>query len=214
MTAADYFARVQASPGWLRVLASFARFAAPQPGWRALDVGCGPGALVRVLAEHGCRAVGMDVDAASLTRARALAPSLAFLRAEAAALPFPDGAFDLVTATNVLFLLPDPAAGLRALAGVCRPSGRVAVLNPSPQLSRATAEMHADTVGLTGFERESFVNWGRIAERERRFSPADLQTLFQGAGLQPPQIAAKIGPGLALFAQAEPAPNHQAKRST
>lgn len=201
MSSADYFTRVQASPGWARVLASFARFADPQPGWRALDVGCGPGALVRHLSGLARLTFGLDSDPSALARARDLAPGLGFCAGDARALPFGAMSFDLVTATNVLFLLPDPPTGLRAMARVCRPGGLVAVLNPSPQLSRAEAEAHAARAGLTGFDLASFVNWGAIAERHARFSPADLEYLFESAGLQPPEIAEKIGPGLALFAK-------------
>lgn len=201
MTSADYFTRVQASPGWARVLASFARFAAPPPGWRTLDVGCGPGALVRHLSGLACLAFGLDADPSALARARDLAPGLSFCAGDARALPFSAASFDLVTATNVLFLLPDPLAALREMARVCRPGGWVAVLNPSPRLSRAEAEAHAARAGLTGFDLASFVNWGAIAERHARFSPADLEYLFESAGLQPPEIAEKIGSRLALFAK-------------
>ncbi|MGH2523230.1 MAG: hypothetical protein ACRDH2_12065, partial [Anaerolineales bacterium] len=102
----------------------------------------------------------------------------------------------------VIFLLPDPLAGLKEMTRVCCAGGTVAMLNPSPTLSRATAQAHAEAVGLKDFDAFSLANWGSVAERHHRLSPADLGHLFQQAGLHPPQIAGKIGPGLALFAKA------------
>ena len=216
----DYFTRVQASSGWSRQLESFARFIDAQPGWRTLDAGCGPGALVRHLARLGCQANGVDVDPGMVDKARELAVEVeAELAAEGAAplathfrqgnaadLPFDDDQFDLVTASNVLFLLPEPLAGLRELARVCRPGGWVALLNPSPRLSRAAAEAFAAQAGLKEFEAMSLVKWGGVAEEHHRFSQADIEALFAAAGLQPPEIVEKIGPGFALFARGTKAP--------
>lgn len=199
----EYFTRAQASPGWARVLDSFARFAAPRPGQRALDVGCGPGALVRRLAALGCSAVGADADPAMLARAHELAPALPFTVGNALALPFADESFDHVTATNLLFLLPNPQAGLSEMARVCKPGGSVAVLNPSPALSQSSAQAHATAVGLTGFDEYSFVNWGRLAEAYHRLSAEALPALFNAARLRFPEIAERIGDGFALLAKGE-----------
>ncbi len=196
-TAAAYFAQVHASPGWGRVLDAFVRFLAPQPGWRTLDAGCGPGALVRRLAGRGCDAAGLDQDPAMLVHAP---PGAAV--GDVRALPWAGASFDAVTATNVLFLLPEPLAGLREMARVARPGGWVAMLNPSPRMSLAAAQAHADALGLAGFERLSLVNWGAVAERHHRLNEAELGKLCRAAGLSEPAIEAKIGPGLALFAKA------------
>ncbi len=208
MSSVDYFTRAQAESGWARVLQGFMRFASAQPGQRTLDVGCGPGALVRWLAAAGCAAVGVDADPAMTARARDLARSEAppsparFVTGSALALPFAAASFDLVTASNVLFLLREPAPALAEMARACRPGGAVALLNPAPRFSMAAAEAHAAAAGLTGFDRTSFVNWGRLAETHHRFSPADLQRLCLSAGLQIETIAERIGPGFALLVRA------------
>lgn len=202
MAAVDYFTEVQASPGWARVLESFLRFAGPPAGGRTLDVGCGPGALVRLCAAAGCDAHGVDADPAMVARAAALSPGRPIRLGQAQALPYPSAHFQLVTATNVLFLLPDPAAGLGEMTRVCAPGGAVAVLNPSPALSRAAAQAHAEAVGLTGFAAASFVNWGAVAENHHRLGEAELRRLFVAAGLGPPEIVPKIGAGLAFLARA------------
>ena len=201
--AADYFTQVQGSGGWTGILESFARFVAPQPGQRVLDVGCGPGALARIMARHGCQVVGVDANPAMVARAEELAealPAAEFRLGSVLALPFDGPEFDVITATNVIFLLSDPLAGLREMARVCRPGGRVAMLNPSPRLSHASAQAHAEALGLKEFDAFTLTNWGSIAEKHRRFDQAELEALFGAAGLQPEAFAEKIGPGLALLA--------------
>jgi 2-polyprenyl-3-methyl-5-hydroxy-6-metoxy-1,4-benzoquinol methylase len=47
-----------------QVLAGFAAWCQPQPGWLALDIGCRPGLLPALLAQRGCRAYGADLDGA------------------------------------------------------------------------------------------------------------------------------------------------------
>jgi ubiquinone/menaquinone biosynthesis C-methylase UbiE len=213
----DYFTRVQASAGWSRILESFARFVAPEAGQHTLDVGCGPGALVRHLASLGCRADGVDADAGTVAKARQLSLDLRaelgveptgtrpgetrFYHSDIQALPLADNQYDLVTATNVLFLLPEPLAGLREMVRVCRPGGTVAMLNPTPRLSQAAAEAHAAALGLQEFEAFSLAKWGRVAEAHRRFGREDVQAMFAAAGLEAPTLAEKIGPGFALYAR-------------
>jgi ubiquinone/menaquinone biosynthesis C-methylase UbiE len=195
----EYFARVQASPGWLRVLESFARFVEPQAGWRTLDVGCGPGALVRLLAAQGCVAEGVDADEGMVASAQELAPQLTFQHGSIYNLPYASHQFNLVTATNVVFLQKEPLAAVQEMARVCAPGGVVAMLNPSPRLSRETAQAHARASDLTDFAEFSFVNWGTVAERNHRFSAEAAQQMFAEAGLTSIETAEKIGEGLALL---------------
>jgi ubiquinone/menaquinone biosynthesis C-methylase UbiE len=89
-----------------------------------LDVGCGEGELARHLPQGAW--TGVDSSAAML--ARAPQPNV---RAEATALPFPDGAFGAVALLYVLYHLPDPGAALAEARRVLRPGGRVAVAAPS-----------------------------------------------------------------------------------
>src|SRR2546425_10056022 len=85
------------------------------PGLAVLDVGCGTGAITRGIAEavgRDGRAVGVDVNAAMIEKARAApggVPGLSFEVADAGALPF-DTAFDIVTAARVLQWLAGPPA--------------------------------------------------------------------------------------------------------
>ncbi len=79
------------------------RMAAPRPGMRVLDVGCGTGAQLERYLAAGCHVVGVDTSPAMLARARRRLEDRAELReADAQSLPFDDGSFSLVTATLAL----------------------------------------------------------------------------------------------------------------
>ncbi len=201
---ADYFAQVQATPGWDAIVQSFARFAAVPPRSRVLDVGCGPGSLARHLARDGHTVTGIDADPLMIDRAQYLATEISgatFELGDVRKLRFTDGSFDAVLATNVLFLISDPLAGLREMTRVVRPGGIVAMLNPSPNLTIAVAESLADEKNLDGVARVSLVNWARAAESHRRFKVDDARALFIAAGLTEFECAEKVGPGLALLAR-------------
>mgnify|MGYP000064715990 CR=1 FL=1 len=107
--------------------ADFAGIAAGRRG-RALDVGCGPGALtgelVRRLGPDAVAAV--DPSAPFVAAARERHPGVDVRQAAAEELPFPDGAFDATLAQLVVHFLTDPVSGLRELARVTRPGGVVA----------------------------------------------------------------------------------------
>jgi 2-polyprenyl-3-methyl-5-hydroxy-6-metoxy-1,4-benzoquinol methylase len=201
----NYFTQVQASNGWDRILTSFARFVAPDQTAHVLDVGCGPGSLVRKLAREAAFSAGCDADREMITQAQQLASAEGLTNVEFRLgtlpdLPYAPDRFDVVTATNVIFLQRNPAAALCGMVDVCKPNGLVAMLNPSPQMSMASATAHADQHGLTEFNRVSFINWGNVAEQSHRFSEAQITKMFEAVGLNEIVIEAKIG-GLALFAQ-------------
>jgi ubiquinone/menaquinone biosynthesis C-methylase UbiE len=99
-----------------------------RPGQRALDVGCGSGALVGVLAEIvGVESVaGVDPSEPFVESARARVPDARILVGSAESLPFEDGEFDATLSQLVVNFLSDPEAGLREMARVTRPGGVVA----------------------------------------------------------------------------------------
>ena len=77
-------------------------------GWRALDLGCGSGRHLALLAQHGLRPFGIDLSASALVKSRRFAPGLPLAQAAANRLPFADEAFGFVLAWGVLFHLhPD-----------------------------------------------------------------------------------------------------------
>ncbi len=94
----------------------------------ALDVGCGPGALTRVLVDRLGAAAVLAVDPSEpfVAAARAALPGVDVRRGTGEALPFPDDAVDVALAQLVVHFMADPIAGLREMARVTRPGGTVA----------------------------------------------------------------------------------------
>ncbi|HEX7722292.1 MAG TPA: methyltransferase domain-containing protein [Pyrinomonadaceae bacterium] len=96
---------------------------------RILDVGCGTGANLQMLAQHGA-AEGVDVsnEALEFCRARGLSK---VKEGAAEALPYEDASFDLVTGLDVVEHLDDDVAGLKEMRRVLRPRGRALLFVPA-----------------------------------------------------------------------------------
>jgi SAM-dependent methyltransferase len=108
--------------------AQFADLAGVRAGQRALDVGCGPGALAAELVSRlGASAVCAVEPSASFAAAAAQRlPGVDVRRSAAEQLPFGEGAFDVTLAQLVVHFMTDPVAGLREMGRVTRPGGVVA----------------------------------------------------------------------------------------
>ena len=100
---------------------------APLAGRRLLDAGCGAGLALRKAADRGATVAGLDATAALLAVAAERVPGADLRVGDIDALPFEDGAFDVVTAFNAVQYAVDPARAVAELARVCRPGGRVAI---------------------------------------------------------------------------------------
>lgn len=104
--------------------------AGPGPGDRLLDVACGTGVVARAavdLVAPGGSVTGVDLNPAMLTVAQRVAPGIEWRQGDAAALPFDDDAFDVVTCQAAIFFFPDPTGALTEMGRVIRPGGRVVV---------------------------------------------------------------------------------------
>jgi SAM-dependent methyltransferase len=99
----------------------------PEAG-RALDVGCGPGALTERLVERlGASSVAaVDPSASFVEAVTARCPGVDAHRVAAERLPFADGAFDAAYAQLVVHFMAHPVAGLREMERVTRRGGVVA----------------------------------------------------------------------------------------
>jgi SAM-dependent methyltransferase len=96
----------------------------------ALDSGCGTGALAFALAPHVGEVVGADTRADYLEAARGLAPAnVRFVEADAIALPFEYGSFDIAGCVRLLHHVHRPALVVSELARVTRPGGRILIMD-------------------------------------------------------------------------------------
>lgn len=110
-----------------RLAPQLADLAGVQRGQRALDVGCGPGALTsELVARLGAELVAaVDPSESFVIAARERHPGVDVRHAAAEELPFPDREFDVALAQLVVHFMADPVAGLREMARVTRPGGVV-----------------------------------------------------------------------------------------
>jgi SAM-dependent methyltransferase len=101
----------------------------PPAGRRTLDLGCGEGRVGAELQRHGHDLIGVDASARMAELAREHHPAEV---ADATALPFENGAFDLVVAYMSVMNFDDPEAALREVGRVLAPGGRFccAVIHP------------------------------------------------------------------------------------
>jgi ubiquinone/menaquinone biosynthesis C-methylase UbiE len=118
----------------LPFFASFARQVAaaldlPQDA-RVLDLAAGRGALSRELAPRAGRIVAVDAAPRMVQLLARDLPAVETRVMDAAALDFPDEAFDLVVAGFAMHILPDPVAAVAEIRRVLRPGGEFAFTIP------------------------------------------------------------------------------------
>jgi demethylmenaquinone methyltransferase/2-methoxy-6-polyprenyl-1,4-benzoquinol methylase len=124
------------------------QLAAPQPGERGLDVCCGTGDIALALGRHGVETVGLDfsqpmLGVAEKRRRREEAKAARsptrdnrksfkppqFLQGDAQQIPFPEQSFHIVTVGYGLRNLADWRVGVKEMARVAKPGGRLLVLD-------------------------------------------------------------------------------------
>ena len=116
----------------------------PAQSDRVLDVGFGGGYSLHTLAALVSRGEVIGVDysqemalrAAEATRLRGLGRRVRIECADVAYLPFPDRTFDRALTVNSIYYWPDPASGIRELARILKPGGRLAIGVRSPATLR------------------------------------------------------------------------------
>jgi arsenite methyltransferase len=114
------------------------RALALQPGEQILDIGSGPGLLVADMAEvvgQSGRVTGLEISDSMLALGRrrcahpAIRERVAFVKADAVALPFPDSTFDVAVSTQVYEYVADLKAAFAELHRVLRPGGRALIID-------------------------------------------------------------------------------------
>lgn len=132
------------------------------PNQTVLDVACGTGIVARTAADLVApdgRVVGLDLNEAMLTVARRVRPDIDWRQGAAAALPFPDGSFDVLLCQMALMFFPDRLAALREMARSVTPGGTVAIAVPgrldgqvafSPFVAMAARHAGPEAMSLLG----------------------------------------------------------------
>ncbi len=160
---------------------------------RVLDVGCGGGVFLDMALTRGCLAAGLDhsPDMVAETRRRnadAVANGrLEVLQGDAAALPFPAGAFTRVFCLHAFFFFPQPRAAIEEMARVVAPGGLVAIITAPPESAR--------------FVRRAF---GPVARRMRFDAPETLMDWAVQAGLRADGVYHPEGSGMLFVARKPP----------
>lgn len=114
--------------------AALLRHAAPRPGERVADIGCGCGEVTLECSRRvqpGGHVLGLDVSGPMLAQARRAAeggPSPEWVEADAASYAFPGGGFDLLVSRFGVMFFADPVAAFANLRRALRPGGRLAML--------------------------------------------------------------------------------------
>lgn len=129
-------------------------------GKKVLDVGCGGGQTTRWLAAHGAHAVGFDLSAEQLRLGRAMGTGTRLVRADAEALPFRDGSFDIAcSAYGALPFVADSARVMREVARVLKPGGRwvFSVTHPFRWCFPDDPSARGLTVNASYFDRTPYV---------------------------------------------------------
>jgi SAM-dependent methyltransferase len=153
-----------------------------RPGDRLLDLGCGFGRHAFEAARRGAVVVAVDAGSEEVAQVRGTLGAMvdagelaadhpaSAVQGDALALPFADGSFDRVIASEVLEHIPDDTTAMRELARVLRPGGTMAVTVPRcvPEaINWALSDEYHDTPG-------GHVRIYRRSTLERRLGSAGL----------------------------------------
>lgn len=170
-------------------------------GSRVLDLGCGTGLLAFGAVERvgpDGRVVGVDISAANvgfckdMAAREGLSQRMDFVVANALALPFPDGSFDVVVCRSVLLYLEAKDAAVRELARVLKPGGRASIFEPINQRLRVSepplpTDAPQELRAVHETYRRLREQWSAEPGQQRLadFDEADLRRWFEDAGFAP-----------------------------
>jgi ubiquinone/menaquinone biosynthesis C-methylase UbiE len=128
-------------------------------GKRVLDIACGTGYGSAILASAAAEVVGIDIsaEAVGIAQSRFDLPNLTYQIADCFALPFPDGAFDIVVANEMIEHVADHDALIREAKRVLAADGALLVSTPNKPVYnrfRTPNVFHISEVNLAEFARE------------------------------------------------------------
>ncbi|HEY8475704.1 MAG TPA: class I SAM-dependent methyltransferase [Chloroflexota bacterium] len=204
---AAFYAWFTAQPVWRESCRRMAERLPPTPRPRVVDLGCGPGVCTAELARRrpDAMVVGLDVAPRMLAEARRrygaspATSAIAWVLADAAALPFQSASLDAATGHSVLYLLPDRARALAEARRVLRPGGRLVVMEPNahrPSWWRIVRSSQDPRYLL------SVLLWRPMSRLHGRFTVETLRAALADAGFAGIGVEETLG-GLGLLAWGE-----------
>jgi SAM-dependent methyltransferase len=161
------------------VLNRTVQWAGTGPEDTVLDVACGPGLLACAFAKVAEHVTGVDMTPAMLEQARKTQQdqglkNVSWHRGDVYSLPFSVAQFSIVSSRFAFHHLQDPMAALKEMQRVCKPGGRIVVVDMSPLPEKAAALNVAELL--------------RDPSHVRALPVEELVELFEHAGLGTPQI--------------------------
>ena len=148
-----------------------------QDGWTMLDIGCGGGATLQRLLKRSkdAKVYGIDISEESVAKAKkvnaeVLDKQVFITQGSAEKLPYEDKKFDLVTAVETVYFLPNLPDCLQEVRRVLKPGGKFAIL--------------VEVV-------DSDSKWTSVVEGMTAYSPEDLKKLLDDAGFTQTEIYRK-----------------------
>jgi SAM-dependent methyltransferase len=218
------------------VLAAALDAAAPRPGERVIDIGCGSGTSVLALAEAvgpGGRVLGADIATESVAVARrriaeAGLAQAAVLLGDAGSHPFPPGGFDLLFSRFGVMFFDQPVAAFRNLRAALRPGGRfcaaafrAAAENPWVTTPAAALRplvpspppAEPDAPGQFGWAREAHVRaiLNGAGFTDITLAPRDLRFRLGDDAAGAAEVAMSIGQGARALLGADAATREAAR---
>jgi ubiquinone/menaquinone biosynthesis C-methylase UbiE len=145
-----------------------------------LDVACGSGIVARTFATVANRVIGIDLTPAMLEQAQSLAQqsgltNISWRQGDIEKLPFPDDSFSIVLSRYAFHHFPHPDKVLSEMVRVCRPGGRVLIVDAAPPPDRVDAFNHFEKL----FDPSHY----------RALTLEEFQNLVSNAGLQNVRLA-------------------------
>src|SRR5881296_4151755 len=146
-------------------LAELRALIAPTSGVRLLDVGGGAGAATERFATGCSEVVVLEPDRGKVVQGRKHRPTIRFEEGRAERIPFPDAAFDRVTAVVAFHHIEDQEAALGEMRRVLRDSGRLVLFEMPP--SRAPGPLYQWIAGYRHGGHMAFHGPDQLTEKVR-----------------------------------------------